>query len=197
MLQDLGVLQHHDAITGTSVPLVSDDFFKKAHSLLQQVEELNTKVLARELEKQHDIKLDRLDAGILSREVNDKYYSPYHSKKEFLIVVQNPTNQMHEELLQAEVPYREFELLRLNHNGTQYSVEYDQFTPKVMFNSENKVIKNMISFPIKFEADEDHHVYLVKNSGEAKNATHVPNQLVQGGVKVDTTTATKSNFLNA
>lgn len=49
MLQDLGVLQHHDAITGTSMPLVSDDFFKKAHNLLQQVEELNTKVLAREL----------------------------------------------------------------------------------------------------------------------------------------------------
>lgn len=66
-----------------------------------------------------------------------------------------------------------------------------------MMNSENKLIKNMISFPIKFEADEDHHVYLVKNLGESKNSTHVPNQLVQSGVKVDSTTATKSNFQNA
>lgn len=133
----------------------------------------------------------------MSREVNDKYYSPYHSKSQFLIVVQNPTNQIHQELLQAEVPYREFELLRLNYDGTQYNVTCDQFTPKVLFNSENKLIKNMISFPIKFEADEDHHVYLVKNIGEAKNATHVPNQLVQAGVKIDSTIATKSNFQNA
>ena len=52
ILQDIGVLQHHDAITGTSVPQVSEDFYIKAQKLLTQIEDLNLKVLKKELEKE-------------------------------------------------------------------------------------------------------------------------------------------------
>jgi hypothetical protein len=59
---------------------VAEDFFMKAHQLLTDVEELNLKVFTKELDQQQGIKLHRIDPGILSREVNDKFYSPYHSK---------------------------------------------------------------------------------------------------------------------
>lgn len=120
--------------------MVSEDFFMKAHNILKQVEELNLKVMSKELMMQRGIKLRHLDSGILSREVNDKFYSPYHSKAQFLVIVQNPTNQVHEQLLKLDIPYREFDIKQLKADGTSHAVTYDQSKPKVFFNSDHKQI---------------------------------------------------------
>jgi hypothetical protein len=105
--------------------------------------------------------------------------------------VQNPTNQVHESLLKVEVPYRDFEVKQLLPDGTSKFIKYDQFKPKIFFNSEYKQNKTYMSFPISFNEYEDHKVYLVtKKKGEEKEAG---NQTLTE-TKVDTSVAKESNF---
>lgn len=92
-------------------------------------------MLQKELEQQHGITINKLDPGILSREQDDKYYSPYSEKSQFIVIVQNPTDQVHQELLELEMPYAGFEVRRLKADGTSPLVSYDQFKPTVFFNS--------------------------------------------------------------
>jgi len=91
--------------------------------------------MQKELEQQHGIKINKLDSGILSREKDDKFYSPYGEKSEFIVIVQNPTDQVHQELLELEMPYSDFEVRRLKADGTSPLVAHDLFKPTVFFNS--------------------------------------------------------------
>ena len=46
MLDWLGVLQHHDAITGTEKQIVADDYAVEAHSLMSHSNEVYSRILA-------------------------------------------------------------------------------------------------------------------------------------------------------
>lgn len=75
-------------------------------------------MLQKELESQHGITINKLDPGILSREKDGRFYSPYGDKSEFIVIAQNPTDQVHQELLELEMPYSDFEVRRLKADGT-------------------------------------------------------------------------------
>lgn len=95
------------------------------------------------------------------------------------------------------MPYSDFEVRRLKADGTSPLITYDQFKPTVFFNSAKQVNKNFISFPVKFNHDEDHHVYIVKKktpteSEKAKSLTQA-----KANLNVDTSVARDPNFLPA
>ena len=57
ILDRLGVAQHHDAITGTSVRRVSDDYYLKLQQAQDELNHLNFKVLQQVLESTNKIEL--------------------------------------------------------------------------------------------------------------------------------------------
>ena len=44
-MEKLGTLQHHDAMTGTGVKAVSEDYYVKASDTLKEVESMNSRIL--------------------------------------------------------------------------------------------------------------------------------------------------------
>ena len=44
-MEKLGTLQHHDAITGTGMKAVSEDYYVKASETLKDVDEMNRRIL--------------------------------------------------------------------------------------------------------------------------------------------------------
>lgn len=48
ILQRLGTLQHHDAITGTGMKMVSEDYYVKAMDTLKDVQQMNSRILQHE-----------------------------------------------------------------------------------------------------------------------------------------------------
>lgn len=62
-MEKLGTLQHHDAITGTGMKAVSEDYYVKATDTLKDVEQMNSRILQHEF-IQYGLDVKRLDASI-------------------------------------------------------------------------------------------------------------------------------------
>ena len=99
ILDQLGVIQHHDAITGTGVKRVAEDYFRKVLQAQNDLNDMNRYVMSSYLKDQYGITINRLDSSVSIREVNDKIFSPYHMAKEFLIIAVNPSQQSHSQLV--------------------------------------------------------------------------------------------------
>lgn len=91
VLDQLGVVQHHDSITGTATKRAAEDYFSRVQTALVETENMNVKVIGSQLEQEHGIKINKIDSSLMQRTVNNKSFSPYQFSKEYLIIAQNPS----------------------------------------------------------------------------------------------------------
>jgi hypothetical protein len=66
IMEKLGTLQHHDAISGTGVRAVSEDYYVKATDALRDVESMNSRILQHDFNK-FGLEIKRLDQSIMLR----------------------------------------------------------------------------------------------------------------------------------
>mmetsp|Transcript_4442 Transcript_4442/g.6558 ORF Transcript_4442/g.6558 Transcript_4442/m.6558 type:complete len:218 (-) Transcript_4442:1128-1781(-) len=94
----------------------------------------------------------------------------------------------------------------MNKDGTQSSVSFDSFKPKVFFNDNAMTIKNTIHLQVSFEPEDRRNLYIVKKlhspqqpelQAEQSASQKQKQALTQDGIKLDQTLATASNFMQA
>jgi len=97
-LDNLGVVQHHDSITGTATNYVSNDYYAKAVEASQLTTNMLFEVMKPETLKQFGLDLKRISESLMTREVNMgkkddngneavKAYSPFMLSKQMVVVV--------------------------------------------------------------------------------------------------------------
>ena len=169
-MEKLGTLQHHDAITGTGIKSVSEDYYVKATDALNDVEQMNSRIMSHEFSK-FGLEIKKLDQSILQRQVfKDKIYSPYQMSHSFIVIAQNPGFSETEQLVKIECPYNKYSLYELNlEDKTMVSLSHDNFRSKVYINGKEdaQTIKNDIQLPIKFANFEKRKIFLVHQEKES------------------------------
>jgi hypothetical protein len=87
ILDHLGVLQHHDAITGTSKRHVAGNFNDKAIVARREVNEMNIKFLKEKLELQYPFKIGKIDIDMGFKETHTNYTAKYSHKNDTMIII--------------------------------------------------------------------------------------------------------------
>ena len=100
ILDHLGVLQHHDAITGTSKRNVAGNFNDKAIVARREVNEMNIRFLKEKLELQYPFKIGKIDIDMGFKETHTNYTAKYSHKNDTMIIIQNPTAQNRSEWIE-------------------------------------------------------------------------------------------------
>ena len=169
-MEKLGTLQHHDAITGTGIKSVYEDYYVKAVDALHDLEQMNTQILAHDFGK-FGLEIKKLDESIMLRQVfKDKFYSPYQMASSFIVIAQNPGFSEISQLIQIECPYNKYSLYELDLEGkTMTSLAHDNFRSKAFINGkdEAQTIRNNIQLPVKFANFEKRKIYLIHKEKES------------------------------
>lgn len=98
MYDVLGNLQHHDAITGTSVDRVSGDFRDKAIFQRTKVLDLNALHFVENLESHHGLSIlpGNLEHTLNFESTWTDFTSPYSHYDSYVFTIQNPSPQVRE-----------------------------------------------------------------------------------------------------
>ena len=94
------------------------------------------------------------------------YTSPYSHNKQFMFVVQNPSSQLKEEVMEIQMPYYNYTIHQVV-NGTEKEIkDYEKFLPRTWLNSNRTIVKSFAHLNIKFDDPfELSKIYIVKNLG--------------------------------
>lgn len=69
---------------------------------------MNSKLLVEKIYNEYGIKVDKLDSDMNFHFTNDDLESSYSHNNKTLIVVQNPSQQKREQVVEIQVPYYNF-----------------------------------------------------------------------------------------
>lgn len=171
----LGNLQHHDAITGTSVDRVTGDFRDKAIHQRDMILQLNALHFAEKIEAHHGVSIlpGNLEHSLNYETTWSDLTSPFSHFDSYVFTIQNPSPQKREQMVELEVPYYNYTLYEIVNGKTIEFTNYDKLLPRTMLNSNKTVVKSYVMLHVKFENPHQlSKAYLIKNHGivREKNA---------------------------
>lgn len=152
IMDKLGTLQHHDAITGTAMPKVADDYVARANKGIEEIHKINSKIIANLLFSAYGVKVTgTVDPGVRLAETPSAYGFSLGDKTSFLVAVINPEPlQERHEFVQIEVPWNDIKVEELTANQSHQALAFDHFKPKLLLNSHRTYIKSTASIPLSF-----------------------------------------------
>jgi hypothetical protein len=108
ILESLGDLQSYEAITGTSNQFLSGKYYASAQTGKRLVDEMNAKLLAEKLLHDYGIKVDKLQSDMKFKFEDSDLTSSYAHDNKTLMIVQNPSQQKREQMVEIQLPYYNF-----------------------------------------------------------------------------------------
>lgn len=95
-----GTLIHHDAISGTGTEHFMTDTLNRAKKVRSRVIEFSQKIVQDKLKNVYNITTGKLDSGLKIIESPTNFTSEYAKEKEILMIVQNPSPQKRNEIIE-------------------------------------------------------------------------------------------------
>ena len=143
-----------------------------------------------QIQKSQNIEFGEIDDGIDTKIIKDHNFSPYHGSNTFVVVATNPSRQSREVLIQLVISYKNFTIEQLNLQGDLHLTDFDHVEPQLFFNSERKQNQNYVQIKSKFEASDNHNVYVIKK-------VHIPENKREKNPQglVDKMFASETNFV--
>lgn len=107
-MESLGNLQSYEAITGTSNQFLSGEYYDDASSGKRDVLDMNSKLIMERIYNEYGIKVKKLESDMKFKYNNGELESTYSRDNYTLLVVQNPSQQVREQIVEIQVPYHNF-----------------------------------------------------------------------------------------
>lgn len=132
ILESLGNLQSFEAITGTSNQLLSGEYYSNAKTGKREVMQMNQKFLTEKIYTDFGIKVEKLDSDMNFNFDDDEISSPYSHNNKTLLVVQNPSQQKREQIVEIQLPYYNFTIEQVVSNKSELRpVKVEKYLPRV------------------------------------------------------------------
>ena len=132
ILESLGNLQSFEAITGTSNQLLSGQYYSNAKTGKREVMQMNQKFLTEKIYTDFGIKVEKLDSDMNFNFDDDEISSPYSHNNKTLLVVQNPSQQKREQIVEIQLPYYNFTIEQVVSNKSELRpVKVEKYLPRV------------------------------------------------------------------
>lgn len=104
----MGDLQSYEAITGTSNQFLSGKYYASAQTGKRLVDDMNAKLLSEKLLHDYGIKVEKLESDMKYKFEDSDLTSSYAHDNKTLMVIQNPSQQKREQIVEVQVPYYNF-----------------------------------------------------------------------------------------
>ena len=171
----LGNLVHHDAITGTSTQYVMGDFNDKAKMFKAKVLDMNAKYLTQKLENMYGVNATALRGSLEYWQTLSNLTTPYSHFNELMVVVQNPSSEAREEFIELQLPYYNYTIHEIVNGKEQERKDFDKFLPRTWYNSNKTVVKSYCRLAANFtDARQSAKVFVVRNLGILKQKNLPP-----------------------
>ena len=137
--------------------------------------EMNSKFLAEKLEHEYGIKVNKLDSDMQFNFKEDDLTSTYSHDNKTLVVVQNPSQQKREQIVEIQVPYYNFTVEQVLNNSKRMTVQVDKYLPRVWQNSQKFVVPSLAQFKVVFNnPNELYKVFIITGQGVIRKKNPVP-----------------------
>mmetsp|Transcript_21879 Transcript_21879/g.33931 ORF Transcript_21879/g.33931 Transcript_21879/m.33931 type:complete len:165 (+) Transcript_21879:2053-2547(+) len=136
---------------------------------------MNKEYLLQKLEMDQGVMVKSLDDNLMFSETQSNVTSSYSKFKEVLLVVQNPTQQVREQLVEIQLPYYNYTIYELKNGTKEEFTQFEKFLPRVWQNGNTTFVKSICSFPVKFEeAGQLAKVFVIANEGVIRKKIKPP-----------------------
>lgn len=135
----LGILQHHDAITGTSSTHNNEDYMKRLNETLAMINQVNFKIIQKLAASKFNLALNENDFEYdkVSEQLPDMFdhfliSKNYSEVSEFLVLCVNPSPEEERHTrIKFHVPYQDFTINILNDHSEEQINNFDELLPQL------------------------------------------------------------------
>jgi len=136
---------------------------------------MNAKFLAEKLLHDYGIKVEKLESDMKYKFENSDLTSAYSHDNKTLMVIQNPSQQKREQIVEVQVPYYNFTIEQVLNNTAKRRVKVEKFLPRVWQNSQKFVVPSLAQFRVRFDnPNELYQVFLITGLGVIRQKNPVP-----------------------
>lgn len=101
--------------------------------------------------------------------------SSYSHDNKTLLVVQNPSQQKREEVVEIQVPYYNFTIEQVLNNSKKWEIKFEKYLPRVWQNSQNFFVPSLAQFKVTFNnPNELYKVFIITGQGVIRKPNPVP-----------------------
>ena len=122
---------------------LSGEYYSTAKSGKKSVEDVNAKLLEEKLLNDYGIRVNKLDSDMKYDFKNSDLISSYSHDNKTLIIVQNPSTQKREELIEIQLPYYNFTIEQVLNNTIKWPVKVEKYLPRVWQNSQKFFVPSL------------------------------------------------------